>query len=230
VPAVSPKHPAVATTRRSFLARTAGLGALAGVVTLAAPAGLLVSEAGAQQAANLDDGDFGAFTIPLELAAIQVYQAALSYGALSGAVSQAVQSGQDHHQTVSDALTKSLLSADAAPPAPATAFSDPIIGKISTTLDRPTILRALADMEEVLSATHLQALSTIVDPITAKVVSQVLAIEAQQATYLKYQAGDTVDTLTPGAADTTRAISAGQIPGAPPAKSTSSKASSASGN
>jgi hypothetical protein len=230
VPAVPPKHPATATTRRSFLARTAGAGAVAGIATLVAPGTRLVSAAGAQQAANLDDSDFAAFTIPLELAAVQVYQAALSYGALSGPEEQAAQQGQDHHQAVSDALTTSLLSADADPPSPATAFSDPIIRSISTTSDVPTVLRALADMEEVLSATHLQALSTIADPITAKVVSQVLAIEAQQATYLKYKAGDTVQSLTPEAADTTKAISAGQIAGAPPAKSTSTDASSASGN
>lgn len=220
MPAVPPTLPATATTRRSFLARTAGLGALAGVATIVAPTGALVTAAEAQASADLDDGDFAAFTTPLELAAVQVYQAALSYGALSGPDARAAQRGQDHHQAVSDTLI-TLLSADADPPSPASAFSDPIVRSISQTTDVPTVLRALADMEEVLTATHLEALSTIADPITAKVVAQVLAVEAQQATYLKYRAGDTVESLTPEAADTTEAITAGQIQGAPPATTTS---------
>ncbi len=229
MPAVPPTLPATATTRRSFLARTAGLGALAGVATLVAPVGGLVTAVGAQASDGLEDNDFAAYTTPLELAAVQVYQAALSYGALSGLDKDAAQRGQDHHQAVADTLT-TLLNADAEAPSPASAFSDPIVGSISRTSDVPTVLRALADMEDVLSATHLKALSTIADPITAKVAAQVLAVEAQQAAYLNFRAGATVDSITPESADTAEAVTAGQIQGAPPATTTTTDASSATGN
>lgn len=223
MPDVPPTLPAPAPTRRGFLTRATGLGALATVGGIAATTAVLAGTAGAQASSEYTDAEFAAFTTPLELAAVQAYQAALEGSTLTGDAKRAAQKGQDHHQTVADALT-TLLDADAAAPLPATAFSDPIDATITISSDAPTVLRALAEMEETISATHLKALESIPDPVTAKVVAQVLAIEAQQATYLNLLAGEDLATLTPQAATTDAAVEPGRVDGAPPDTTTTTTA------
>ena len=52
---------------------------------------------------------------------------------------------------------------------------DSVVLTYEATTDAPTILRALAEVENIISATHLLALQSIPDPVTAKTVAQVLA-------------------------------------------------------
>lgn len=233
--------PATATTRRSFLTRTAGFGAMATVATLASPGHALVDGAHAagsagsaravpaQSSSDLSDADFAAFTTPLELAAVLAYQAALDSSVVGRSASSMVQKYQDHHQTVADTLT-TLLAADADPPLPAMAFSDPIASSIKFAGAEPDILRALAAMENTLSATHLLALETLAEPVTAKVVAQVLATEAQQATALANAAGDDLAAITPPIATTADGLQPGDVAGAPPKTAGSDSASGSDGS
>jgi len=241
VPPEQSTPPATATTRRSFLTRTAGLGALATITTAVSPAHSLVDAAAAAGAASaagsrrvqastdqVSDADFAAFTAPLELAAVLAYQAALDSSAV-GAASSMIQTFQDHHQTVAETLT-TLIAADADPPLPATAFSDPIASSIQFAGAEPDVLRSLAAMENTLSATHLLALETLAEPVTAKVVAQVLATEAQQATALANTAGEDLNTITPAVATTASALQPGDVAGAPPQAETTSSDGTDSGS
>lgn len=200
--------PANATSRRTFLARAAVGGAVASVAATASPLGgwLAPSEAAAQA---LADDQFAQFVAPLELAAVQVYQAALDGGQLSDAWSDRVLILQGHHQEVADALTELLPDGETA--TPLAAFAGPGRLGITGAADEDEVLGTLAGVEDTLSATHLLALASITDPTTAKLASQVLASEGQAAAALGTAAGVAVEGLTPSAASTDAAIEPGSL-------------------
>ena len=209
---------ATATSRRSFLTRTAIGGALVIVGALVAPAtGLLPSlPAGAE---TLVDPDLAAFAIPLELAAVLAYQAALDSGTLDATWTATVSKIQTGHQTVVTSLT-TLLPTDATPPVASTEFSAPIVKAIQGAAAQEAVLASLSGMEDTLSATYLLALASIADPVTANVVSQALASEAQSAAALGRAAGTPIATLTPAVATTTTGLEPGELADAPPPATT----------
>ncbi|MGI8710795.1 MAG: ferritin-like domain-containing protein [Acidimicrobiales bacterium] len=211
-----PSSAPATTTRRSFLLRSAAGSALATTGMLGLPLVAQVPAAGAQESTGLDDEAFASFTAPLELGAVLAYQAGLDSGRLDGTWTTDALEFQGHHQDVVETLI-TLLPTTASPPVAADAFSQPIAKSISDASDQDGVLTALGEMEDALSATHLLALESIDDPVTAQIVAQVLAAEAQQATSLLRGGGADVKAVTPPAADTTGALSPGDVPGAPPA-------------
>lgn len=191
MPIDKPEANAAPTTRRTFLARAAVSSALVGVGA-AAPLGLLSSSAGAsptqagpvEQAPPIDNPAFAALAVPLEMAAVLAYQAALGGQRLDSGWQDLALRFQGHHQSVVDALTDQL-AADAAPPtANAVVLSDAQTA-ISTAADQDGVLVALSDLESTLAATHLYALGGIADTSLAKIVGQVLAVESQQSASLR---------------------------------------------
>ena len=203
--------PATPTDRRRFLTRAALGGALVSAGAVASPLGGLLGAAGAQEAdpqpLNTEDlildSDFAELAAPLELAAVVIYQTALSGDALDEEWTKHARLFQSHHQEVADLLA-SLVSPDApAPVADADLVSQ---GESALGGDQTSVLQALSDIENTLSATHLSAIGALKDSVTAKTVGQVLLTEAQQATFLGLGAGVAVAELTPAVATTDDAL------------------------
>jgi hypothetical protein len=91
-----------------------------------------------------------------------------------------------------------------ADPAVVTRFSPP------AGADEAAVATLLASLEESLAATHLGAIATFEDSSFAKTVSQVLAVEEQQAVVLGRAGGASIEALTPATSSTEGALQAGQ--------------------
>jgi O-phosphoseryl-tRNA(Cys) synthetase len=111
---------------------------------------------------------------------------------------------QAHHQTVVDALTP-LLSEDAPAPRPDETVMSSTVEEIQGNADQTAIVTALAELEEVLAATHLYAVGGLTDSSLAKTVAQVLAVESQQAVAMGRAVDLDLVELTPAQASTTDA-------------------------
>jgi hypothetical protein len=197
------------TSRRTFLARTVAGGALAAAATATGTA-LLGGPASAQDddtdgSAPLRDDAFAELVIPLELAASLAYQAALDGGKLDEETAQTVLRFQGHHQDVVEALT-SLLGDGAEAPTPDETIATEVTGPLADAADQAAVLTALSALEDALAATHLEALGTIADQVTAKTAAQVLATESQQSVVLGRKAGLDLDDLTPATVTTDAAL------------------------
>jgi hypothetical protein len=178
-------------------------GALVSVAT-AGPLRSMLGVAGAQEpgsepAGALDNETFAGLAVPLELAAVLAYQAALEGDVLDETTTTAARRFQVHHQTVVDALTP-LLSEDASAPRPDETVMSSTVETIQGNADQTAILTALAELEEVLAATHLYAVGGLTDTSLAKTVSQVLAVESQQAVAMGRAVDVDLAELTPAAA------------------------------
>ena len=189
---------ATATTRRTFLTRTAMGGALVTAGALALPVGGMVTAAGARpgKIGTLKDADFAAFAAPLELAAVAAYSAALQTGTLDDAWTDLALSFQSHHQAVADTLI-TFLGADAEAPVLEAAFAKKASDAVAAASDQNGILLALSEVEDTLAATHLFGVGKLVEKSTAKTVTQVLAVEGQQAALLAVAAGTPIPEVTP---------------------------------
>ncbi len=206
---IDPSTDPAAHDRRTFLTRSAVGGALLSAVALGAPAGSLLTAASAQApvqgndwAINTEDketlGDeiFAEKAIPLELAAVQAYLAAVQTQKLSDRYVDWAQTFSSHHQQVADALTP-LLSEEAEAPVPDAALTKAWGDAIAGAADEKAILGLLADAENGLVATHLSAIPLLRDKVTAKTVAQVLCTEAQQGALLATESGVSVTEATP---------------------------------
>ncbi|MBX3284701.1 MAG: ferritin-like domain-containing protein [Actinobacteria bacterium] len=196
---------AAATTRRTFLARAAFGGALVGVAT-AGPLRSMLGVAGAQEAEldadeGLENDAFAALAVPLEMAAVQAYQAALETSSLDADTTTTARMFQTHHQTVVDALTP-LLAEGSATPRPDETVMSTTVAAIEGNADQTAILTSLSELEDVLAATHLYAVGSLDDNSLAKTVAQVLAVESQQAVALGRAADIDLTELTPDEAST----------------------------
>ena len=176
-----------------------------------------------QSGGTFDDGTLAEFLTPLELGAVQICQLALDGGKLDTIWTPLVQKLQAHHQTVSDTLTAMIPTTAAAPLA-----SDDLVKQlgaaVSSATDLPTTLVALAAVEDLLSATHLLSIATIPDPVTAKVIAQVLAAEAQNAAALGHAGNQTIEQLTPKVATDAGGLAPGDLADAPPPTTTTTAA------
>ena len=194
--------PATATTRRAFLARSVVGGA---VVTAGAFATYSIATSGAAGAeeipsdATLGEETFAALAAPLELGAVQAYQAAIDTEKLDAPLVETARTFQSNHQTVADALV-GMLSAEAIAPTANTDFTKQMVDAINGAADGDAVLLALADMEDALSATHMTAIGILQDPTTAKTVSQVSTVEGQQAAFLTVAGGGSIADATPAKA------------------------------
>lgn len=207
MPIDSPEATATPSTRRTFLARVAVGGALAGVGVASGSLGLLSGPAGAQgspgaevllgDAGELPAETFAGLAIPLELAAVLAYQQAVEAGILDAAWQERAQQFQTHHQAVVDTLTP-LLDEEADDPTP----DAQLLSQGTAGGDQAARLTALASVEDTLVATHLYALSGLLSKSLAKTVGQVLATEAQQGALLGVAGGGSAQELTPTAVST----------------------------
>lgn len=199
--------PATATTRRSFLTRTAVGGALVTAGAMAFPLSSLLPHAGAQDEpfGDMSDAQFAAFATPLELAAVQAYQAALDTGLLDASWTGWGRLFQKHHQTAADTIA-TLASADATTPVPNPELLEATTTAIEAATDRFGVLLALATLEDTISATHLESISAVVDPITARSIAQIMTVEDQQAALLAVGGNTPIDEVTPATATTEGAI------------------------
>lgn len=217
MPYDKPEAEAVQTTRRTFLARAAIGGALVSVAT-AGPLGQLLPAAAqdgdSEPSDALTDAQVAAQLTPLELGAVQAYEAAAGNDALDLDVSDAVRRFQRHHQTAADRLG-AMASADAPTPTADPTIVEGTVAAVTGAGDQNAVLSALAEMEETLAATHLWALAAIPDQVTARLVLQIQATESQQAVVLSRVAGTSIDELTPATAPIADGLPAGSTPPPP---------------
>lgn len=193
MPIDKPEATATDNPRRTFLARAVMGGALVTAGTVAGPL-LRAVPAGAQAPSDdaLDDSAFAAIATPIELAAVQVYAAALLVDGLSSEVVTDLRLFQRHHQTVAD-TTRGLYTGDA----PIAADPTILASAASVGTDQASVLASLATLEETLAATHLSAMGSLTDATTAKVAAQVLAVEGQHAVALTVLAEGDLAAVTP---------------------------------
>jgi hypothetical protein len=189
---------ATATSRRTFLTRTAGVGALVTAGALVLPGSPLAISAGARPAdqGTLKDPDFAAFATNLELAAVAAYTAAFDKDVLDDEWSDIALQFQSHHQAVADTLTE-LRDPDADEPVAEATLSKRAVDAIAAAADQNAVLLVLADVEETCAATHLAGIAELAEKSTARTVCQVLAVEGQQAALLAVGAGTAVAEVTP---------------------------------
>jgi hypothetical protein len=204
VPIDEPEATAAANPRRTFLARAAVGGALvtagsfAGSLLRAVPAG---AQAGDPTPGTLTDSDFAAMVGPLERAAVHVYEAATEATGLSDEDKDTLRLFQTHHATVAEAILEYYDGDEPPGTDPGVmARADAVRG------DAKAAFTGLADLENALAATHLDALASIADPITAKYVAGVLAVEGQQAVVLTLLAEADVAAMVPAAVTTDGAL------------------------
>lgn len=195
------------TSRRTFLTRAALGGALLTAGSLAAPLDQLASVAGARTLADsgVDNETFAEFATPLEMAAVQAYQAAFSGGTFSTEDAARLLSFQGHHQAVVDTLTP-LIPEGAARPTADPDLQSRFTEQVRSSTDPKDIVTTLSELENVLSSTHLWAIGVLTDSSTAKLVAQVLAVEAQQSALLAITGGGSIAAATPQLATTDDAI------------------------
>jgi hypothetical protein len=210
VPTDPSPDPAIATTRRSFLARAAVGGALVTAAGVAAgPLGSLVGTAGAQDgllASDLySDVEFGLFATPLELAAVQAYLAADRSGLLSDEWADRAREFGRHHQAVADTLN-GLRGPEASRAVPDPDLLASSTAAIEGAADEVGVLGALADLESTLAATHLAAVELMREQFTAGIATQVLLVESQQAALLAVAASESIESATPAIASTDGAL------------------------
>lgn len=203
-----PMDSATATDRRTFLTRTAIGGALVTAGALAGPVGGLVIPAFAQSDEvdpESTDAGFAIFASNIEWAAVQIYQTAIESGQLDDEWLARARSFQSHHQDVVTAL-EGLLDTEGPEPEPDRDLRDQVQAQIEAATDQDGVLLALAEVEDGLSGSHLRSVGILRDATTAKIVSQVLAVEAQQAALLAVGGGTPIAEATPAVATTDGAI------------------------
>lgn len=201
-------QPARGTTRRSFLARSA-VGATIAAAGVAAPITGLVPFAGAQSSESSDDllidSDYAAFAVPLELAAVQAYEQALSTDLLDSGTTELARQFQTNHQSVATTLS-ALLSEEASTPRPDADITAQSATAIEAAVDSAAIAAHLASVEETLAATHLSVIPTLRDAITTRTAAQIAAVQSQQAALLGSAGGASLEDLTPTEASTQEAL------------------------
>jgi len=221
-------HPqANATTRRTFLVRGVAGGAVVATVAAAGLSGGLGTASVSAQAAPDDlmvNSDFAVFAAPLELAAVQAYQAALSGPSIDDEWTTNLRTFQSHHQEVATVLT-SLIAVET-PPIPDPVADPGVMADFSPDAgaDQNAVLSQLSALETALAATHLSVIARLEDTSTAKTVSQVLATESQQAVALGRASGASIESLTPASVSTEGALT----PTSAPTTETSGSAADAS--
>jgi hypothetical protein len=213
-----------ATSRRTFLTRTAMGGALVTAGVIAAPA-IGLGGATVAGADTLDDSDYVYFAGPLELAAVEIYQAALDNSVVdpSSDTFSMLQDLQQGHSAAATAIA-SQLPTTATPAVAAPGFTAELKPGAAQAKSVEALMQLLAGVEDQLSATHLSALESIVDAVTAKAAAQILAAEAQNAAALGLMGGGKVSDLSPAEGSTDGAIKPGDVDGAPAPTTTTTAA------
>ncbi|MBX3314939.1 MAG: hypothetical protein KF906_11530 [Actinobacteria bacterium] len=203
MPIDQPEATAAVNPRRTFLARAAVGGAVVTAGSIAGPL-LRAVPAGAQTdttSGSLDDSSFAALAVPLELGAVQVYEAATEAPDMDDDAKSTLRTFQQHHQTVADTLTDYYTGDADLTEDPAVVARSASVGGSAN-----AAFTALAELEQALAATHLDALGSISDAITAKYVAGVLAVQGQQAVALTLLAGTDPAAVVPAAVTTDGAL------------------------
>lgn len=159
-------------TRRRFLA---GVGAGG-----AAVAGLALLPRLAQAGEELTETDLAAFLASAELAAVDVFDAAVDSGMLSGPNLATAGRIRDQHQAHADALAP---FSDGSPSANQT-LVDELGPQAEDATDELTLLGLLVSLEDSLVSTHLTAVDEVSDVELAATISQVLPVDSQHAVVL----------------------------------------------
>lgn len=219
---------ATATTRRTFLTRTAVGGALVTAGALALPVSTLAPSAGARTAeqGKLKDAVFAHFGTGLELAAVGAYRAAFDKDVLDDEWSRIALQFQSHHQAVADTLIE-LVDPDDPEPVAEAALTNRGAQAMEGATTQEAVLNALAEIEEICAATHLKAIGQLAEKSTARTVAQVLAVEGQQAAILAVGGGTAIAEVTPATNSGDAALT---IPTSVPQATTTTTAAAGSGD
>ena len=207
MPIDQPDAPAVPTTRRTFLARTAIGGAVVTAGSLTGGFGRLLPVAGAPEpaeAGDLSDADLAAWVTPLELGAVIAYQTAGDNPAVQETWGETFAQFKANHQEAADVMGAMIGEGD--PPKADPRIVSGAVAAVSDAGDLAAVQKALAGLEDALAATYLDALADIKDPVSAKQAAQIMSTASQQAAILTVAAGGDVASATPPVATTDGAI------------------------
>jgi rubrerythrin len=174
----------LASSRRSLL----GTGVLGAGVVGAARALGLPRQAGASAPGNVSESDRNlvTFAIGLELAARDLYSAAIDAGNTASPWRILREQHRSYAERLGGAIGVSANTADAG------VFA---LLEASFTGDRPA--GAAFDLENTAAATHIELLGALEDPALAAVVAAIAAMESRHAAYLAERSGrgDDFDAL-----------------------------------
>jgi hypothetical protein len=200
------------TSRRRFLARTAGGGAVLAIGSTMTPIGRLLSPAAAQEAPSVED--LAVFAASVEYAAVAAYGAAAESGKVTTpAVGEAATLFADHHQQHGDAFS-GLVQRDDIAPNPG--LLDAVGGQITDAADENAVLEIAYGVENAAAATYLFALGVLDDATAAQSMASILPVEAQHAITLGFVLGKPLDdeTLMPPFETTDAALDPAEYPAA----------------
>jgi hypothetical protein len=200
------------TSRRRFLARTAGGGAVLAIGSAMTPIGQLLTPAGAQDAPSVED--LAVFAASVEYAAVAAYGAAADSGKVTTpAVVDAATLFADHHQQHGDAFS-GLVQRDDIAPNPG--LLEAVGGQITDAADENAVLEIAYGVENAAAATYLFALGVLDDATAAQSMASILPVEAQHAITLGFVLGKPLDdeTLMPPFETTDAALDPAEYPAA----------------
>ena len=192
--------PATATTRRSFLTRTAVGGALVTAGAMAFPLSSLLPPGrrpGRAVRGHERRGVRARSPRRSSWPPCSAYQVALDTGLLDASwtgwgrsLPEAPPDRGRHHRHPARRPSHHAGSRPAPCPSSGPTPCPPL-------LTRKRSCWRSREIEETLAATHLSAISVMIEKTTAKTVTQVLAVEGQQAALLAVAGGSTVESVTP---------------------------------
>lgn len=203
MPIDKPEATAAMNTRRTFLARAA-MGSAFAVTAGSLLPSLRVGAQPAPVPDGLDDDRYLVMADQLHRAASIVYVNASSNPGLSDEARDAIMALEADHQTVVDAF-RALMGSSASK---VDTVPDPTVVAVGDSLggDEGSVLRSLAELEEQLSATHLWAIGSLDDGVTARSAAAAAASSGQRATHLGRLAGADLASLAPATVDDAQAI------------------------
>ncbi len=200
------------TSRRRFLAGTAGGGALLTIGSVVAPVSRLLLPAAAQGAPGVED--LAVFAASVEYAAVAAYGAAADSGKVTTpAVGEAATLFADHHQQHGDAFA-GLVQRDDIEPNPG--LLDAVGGQVAGAADEAAVLEIAYGVENAAAATYLFALGVLDDVEASQAMASILPVEAQHAITLGFVLGKPLDdeTLMPPFETTDAALDPAEYPAA----------------
>ena len=198
-----------AEDRRSSL-RKAGIGA--GALTIG---GSVLSfsnllPAGAQEEAELTDGDIAAFAESVELAAVEAYKAAAGSGKLQPAIVEVGTMFAGHHQEHAGAFAGA--SGGKATGKPNAKLLGAVGDQLKVAADQKAILQIAYDLEEAAAATYLFALGALESEAALKLSASILPVESQHAVVLGSALGKPPTEFVPSFQTSDKAVDPAKFP------------------
>lgn len=182
--------PGSSPSRRAFLARVGAASGLVAIGPVAAPAGLFLPAASAQQGSS---AALAAFAESVELVAVTAYEAGVEL--LSESLAPVLLTLIGHHQEHASVWAE--LAGDAATGEANVALLDLLQPAIEGFGSQNEVLRFARDLENQLSVTCGHLLRTVEDAAAIEAAATILPVEASHAATLSYELEEGIELWFP---------------------------------